>query len=42
MSNNMLFDNLLITDDENVAKDFAAQSFDLKQDKISVDAVSIR
>lgn len=41
ISNNILFDNLLITDDENVAKNFAAQSFDLKQDKITVDAVSI-
>lgn len=40
ISGNILFDNLIITDDEEIANNFAAQSFDLKQDKINVDAVS--
>lgn len=40
MSNNILFDNLLITDDENVADEWAAQTYDLKKKQIDKDAVS--
>lgn len=41
MSNNILFDNLIITDDETIADDWAAQTYDLKKKQIDKEAVSI-
>lgn len=38
MSSDILFDNLIITDDEDVARDWAAQTFDLKRKVIDRDA----
>ncbi|XP_055635986.1 calnexin-like isoform X2 [Toxorhynchites rutilus septentrionalis] len=38
MSSDILFDNLIITDDEAVARDWAAQTFDLKQRLIDREA----
>lgn len=40
MSSDILFDNLIITDDEDVARDWAAQTFDLKRKLIDREAVS--
>lgn len=42
MSNNILFDNLIITDDETIADDWAAQTYDLKKKQIDKEAVSIQ
>lgn len=38
MSSDILFDNLIITDDEDVARDWAAQTFDLKRKVIDREA----
>lgn len=40
MSSDILFDNLIITDDEDAARDWAAQTFDLKRKLIDREAVS--
>lgn len=40
MSNEILFDNLVITDDINVAREFAANSFDIKRRYIDRESVS--
>lgn len=42
MSNEILFDNLVITDDINVAREFAANSFDIKRRYIDRESVSWR
>lgn len=41
MSPNILFDNLIITDDLGVAEVYAGKTFDLKRKKIDKDSVSI-
>lgn len=41
MSNNILFDNFFITDDESVADEWSAQTYDLKKKQIDKDAVSV-
>lgn len=40
MSNNILFDNILITDDFVVADEWAAVTFDLKRKQIDLQSVS--
>jgi len=40
MSNMILFDNIIITDDETVADNWAAETFDLKRRKLDKDGVS--
>lgn len=40
MSGNILFDNILIADNEEIAEQWAAQGYDLKRDKIQTEAVS--
>lgn len=40
MSSNILFDNLLITDDHVVAEEWAAVTYDLKRQQIDLQAVS--
>lgn len=40
MSNQILFDNLIITDDPAVAAQWASQTFDLKKRKMEKEAVS--
>jgi calnexin len=40
MSNMILFDNFIITDDQNVADTWAAETFDLKRRKLDKDGVS--
>lgn len=40
MSNEILFDNLIVTDDVAVARDFAANSFDIKRRYIDRESVS--
>ena len=40
MSNQILFDNFIVTDDPNVADHWAAQTFDLKKKKMEKEAVS--
>lgn len=40
MSSDILFDNILITDQNDVADSWAAQTFDLKHDIITKEAVS--
>lgn len=40
MSSDILFDNIIITDDEAVADDWAAQTYDLKRSQINKEAVS--
>lgn len=39
MSDNILFDNLLITDDIVVAQEIAAVTFDLKRKQMDIDSV---
>ena len=39
MSNMILFDNIIITDDESVADAWAAETFDLKKKKLDKDGV---
>jgi calnexin len=41
MSNMILFDNIIITDDETVADSWAAETFDLKRRKLDKDGVSV-
>lgn len=41
MSSNILFDNLLITDDYVVAAEYAAVTFDLKRKQIELESVRI-
>lgn len=41
MSGDILFDNIFIGDSEQLANDWAAQSYDLKRDKIETEAVSL-
>jgi len=41
MTDNVLFDNFIITDDEEVLKDWTEQTFELKRRAIDKDAVSI-
>lgn len=41
MSQDILFDNIIITDDLSVAHQWAADSFDLKRKKIARDSVSV-
>lgn len=40
MSNNILFDNFLITDDVDVAEEWAAVTYGLKRKQIDLEAVS--
>lgn len=40
MSENILFDNLIIADDEAVVRDWAAQTYDVKRKQIDKQAVS--
>lgn len=40
MSDNILFDNLLITDDIIVAQEYAAVTYDLKRKQIDLESVS--
>lgn len=40
MSSDILFDNLIITDDLDVASDYAAKTFDLKRRYIDKESVS--
>lgn len=40
MSSDILFDNLIIVDDETLARDWAAQTYDLKRKLIDREAVS--
>lgn len=40
MSSDILFDNLIITDDESAANEWAAETFDLKRKLIDREAVS--
>lgn len=40
MSNEILFDNIIMTDDVDLADHWAEQTFDLKQKVIDKDAVS--
>jgi len=42
MSSDILFDNLIITDDVEVARDFAANSFDIKRRYIDRESVSLK
>lgn len=39
MSDNILFDNLIITDDKLVAEQWAAETFDLKRNLVDKDQV---
>lgn len=41
MSNEILFDNLVITDDVDVAMEYARQTFDIKRKYIDKESVSI-
>lgn len=41
MSNEILFDNLIVTDDVDVAREFAANSFDIKRRYIDRESVSL-
>jgi calnexin len=40
MSNMILFDNFIITDDQTVADTWASETFDLKRRKLDKDGVS--
>lgn len=40
MSGDILFDNLVISDDESVVREWAAQTFDLKRKQIDRQSVS--
>lgn len=40
MSGDILFDNLVISDDESVVRDWAAQTYDLKRKQIDRQSVS--
>lgn len=40
MSADILFDNIIVTDNEEVADQWAALGYDLKRDKINSEAVS--
>lgn len=40
MSGDILFDNLVISDDETVVREWAAQTFDLKRKQIDRQSVS--
>lgn len=42
MSDNILFDNMLITDDIVVAQEVAAVTFDLKRKQMDLDSVRFR
>lgn len=39
MSDNILFDNIIITDDKKVSDQWAAETFDLKRDIVDRDQV---
>lgn len=41
MSENILFDNIIVTDDSSVAQHWAEQTFDLKRKHLEKQAVSI-
>lgn len=41
MSNDILFDNIIITDDLEIADEYAFRTFDLKRKYISKESVSI-
>lgn len=41
MSPDILFDNIIVTDDELVAKKWAEDTFDLRKQRIAIDSVSI-
>lgn len=40
MSDNILFDNIIITDDKTVSEQWAAETFDLKRNLVDRDQVS--
>lgn len=40
MSGDILFDNIIVTEDEMLADQWAAQTYDLKREKIDTEAVS--
>lgn len=42
MSDNILFDNIIITDDKMVSEQWAAETFDLKRNLVDRDQVSNR
>lgn len=42
MSNQILFDNIIVTDDPAVAAQWAVQTFDLKRKKIEKEAVGVK
>lgn len=41
MSNNILFDNIIITEELTIAEKWASDTFDKKRQKISKDSVSL-
>lgn len=41
MSADILFDNIIITSDEDAADDWAAKTFDLKRQQIDKESVSV-
>lgn len=41
MSPDIYFDNMIITDDEEVARKWAADTFEVRRDKITEETVSI-
>lgn len=40
MSPDILFDNVIVTDDESVAKKWAEDTFDLRKQRIAIESVS--